>query len=158
MKLQDQVCTLEQAKRLDTLLGVDNPSAAFYWHFDSGMKWRIVPDGYFDREEEGVEFFAAFSVAELCVMLPGRIDISPDSLDSGHSAFFRIGPQHNNYMTRFHGWCAIYPNSIVGAPHLYKTSGKTLSEGLANLLIHLLERNLTAAAEVNARLSQTVNA
>jgi hypothetical protein len=64
MNLQDQVCTLKQAKTLDHLGIIPGPTA-FSWRFDEGMKWRIDPDGYFDPEADGVELYPALTAAEL---------------------------------------------------------------------------------------------
>lgn len=68
MKLELQCCSLEQSKRLDWH-GVTPSHTAFTFRFDAGMKWRIEPDGYFDPNEEHVESFPAYTLAEICSML-----------------------------------------------------------------------------------------
>lgn len=69
MKLEDQVCSLELAKRLKEL-GVKLESL-FYWHYwDNRNTWTLEPAGRYKDEEP---FFFAFTVAELGAMLPARV-------------------------------------------------------------------------------------
>src|ERR1044071_3781768 len=69
MKIEDQVCTLEQAKRLKEL-GVVQESE-FYW-----MKWITVLEDGTEHEWKVVfnkawgEYYSAYTVAESGVMLP----------------------------------------------------------------------------------------
>jgi hypothetical protein len=57
MKLSEQVCALEQAKKLYAL-GVERRSLFYHFH------------GRIEHEAFGSEYYSAFTVAELGVMLP----------------------------------------------------------------------------------------
>lgn len=142
MKLENQVCTLEQAKRLKEL-GVEGESA-FYWRFESGMRWRLAPRGYFDPEEEGVETYSAFTVAELGVMLPHEIGQGP------YTPLLHIVMPPTEE-TEFN-WCAAYvEDSIYETGPLWR-DGETEAQARSALLIHLLESGSITAEGVNDRL------
>lgn len=69
MKLEDQVCSLELAKRLKEL-GVKQESY-FQWYRESeGWSYNLGQVSVFQTSDPA-PYFAAFSVAELGEMLPG---------------------------------------------------------------------------------------
>ena len=69
MKLEDQVCSLEYAKRLKEL-GVKQDSL-FYWSIKDN---NIIFSGYCFPEEINIKnYCSAFSVAELVEMLPDSL-------------------------------------------------------------------------------------
>lgn len=59
MKLSEQVCALEQAKKLYAL-GVERRSLFYHFH------------GRIEHEAFGSEYYSAFTVAELGVMIPAE--------------------------------------------------------------------------------------
>lgn len=132
MKIESQVCSLEQAKRLEDLgIIAVQPDCrpAYFWIFDSGMKWRLVPCGYEYLEEEEIEYYPAFTVAELGVMLNGaehRITLEPSG----------------KYLTLERG-----------LPKAFFYATDTEAQARDNLLIYLLENSLVTVEEVNTRLS-----
>jgi hypothetical protein len=137
MKLELQVCTLEQAQRLYDL-GIEQTGNAFNWIFDSGMKWKLFPDGYYNLEEEGIEVFAAYTVAELGVMLP--------------YGYVTVIDEHINGDRCFTNWH--YEGDDLEIATGAKDAFGTEAEARAALLIHLLETGKTTAEEVNNRLHQ----
>lgn len=124
MKLQDQVCTLEQAKRLKELR-VSQTSYFYYAENVPGIHETWMHEGF-----EGV-FYSAFTVAELGQMLPSETFTE------------RTGTELSQYAN----WQWI--NQGIG-----KALGpyNTESEARADHLIHLLETNAETAEEVNKRL------
>jgi hypothetical protein len=122
MKLQQQVCTLESAKRLKEL-GVKQESY-FYW--------QVPNSGNLENKEDGVEivhyptgkfwdYYSAFTVAELGELLP-----SPGVL----------------------GWLEIFKKEDGNWMVRYSDTGYRIEEDLneaevrAQMLIYLLENNL----------------
>jgi hypothetical protein len=149
MKLEQQVVSLELAKRLKEL-GVKQESL-FYWNFvgyseitpnncrncvgkaectcdraPSGYEWIISssrPDFGEDREiEQTTEGFSAFTVAELGEMLKS-------GMSNGHMQFDRR-------------WvCEYEPVTGDGEIKTIKGYGNTEADSRAQLLIFLLEKN-----------------
>ena len=78
MKLEDQVCSLELAKKLKEL-GVKQDSF-WYWYAFDGMKWNLGEYDYLQEmqsvysEEDYETVTSAFTVAELGEMLPSKIE------------------------------------------------------------------------------------
>jgi hypothetical protein len=136
MKLQSQVCTLEQAKRLKEL-GISQESYLYHYFFDnvprnvSGV-WRLHHE-YYGR----FEHYSAFNVAELGVMLPNELDLS-----NGNYFFTKKGLLHTY-------------EEVTGV--ILKEWQGTELEAIrrAEILIDLLENNLTTPEEVNTRLIQS---
>ena len=80
MKLEDQVCSLDLAKRLKEL-GVKQESAFYWFPFGGGVhKWQLTKKildmdalrGWrsYEKNNKDFSFYAAFTVAELGEMLP----------------------------------------------------------------------------------------
>jgi hypothetical protein len=136
MKLSEQVISLEQAKRLKDL-GIEESSQ--FYHF----KGKITTEAY------GNDYWPAFTVAELGVMLP-----HPSSLNE------MGGWLHNSECdtTSTDGlpWYLLWEydldkeNAGFGR-HI--VSGVTEAEARASMLIYLLENNLVTPAEINQRLT-----
>mgnify|MGYP000317131226 CR=1 FL=1 len=131
MKIENQVCTLEQAKKL-TALGVT--AEPLFWYvididpitpLDIIQKWQ---HSNFDQCEK----YAAFTVAELGVMLPSETHTQ------------RTGSEDSEY----DNWEWV-DDGNGNANGLYNTE----VEARAAMLIYLLENNLTTAEEVNQRLT-----
>lgn len=136
MKLQDQVCRLQQSKKLNQL-GIIQGGSVFYFDteqidvevpiFNSGFNG----DGqYFNAET----CFAAFNVAELGIMC------------NSETYTWRTGSENSEYAH----WEWIDEGN-TNAMGVYATE----AEARAEMLIYLLKNNLVTAGEVNARLTQT---
>lgn len=126
MKLEDQVVSLELAKKLKEL-GVRQERATFYWCDHGGDE--IIPKLYFIMEIEkynALQGYAAFTVAELGAMLPPLCEIK---------------------RTREDNWRLEYlsPLRIVdGREHFDRINirAETEANSRAKMLIYLLENNL----------------
>lgn len=117
MKIEQQVCTLEQAKRLKEL-GIEQRS--IFYHFGgkvTNVAW-------------GNDYFAAFTVAELGVML---LSDCKTQIISGY-------------------WSASFHS--LNNKSYYESGFTTEAEARAAMLIYLLENNLTTASSVNTRLKE----
>ena len=165
MKIIDQVCTIEHAKRLKEL-GVSQES--LFYHYvaphDNGCDeyWETNEVGYRswfvnasnpEDESEGCTYYvngtdqySAFTVAELSQMLPDyypswRFKVNEKSEDVKWVATVICGPK---------------PQGIddIHTAHEFDRFGKTQAEALATLLIALLETNVITSEEVNKRLCQ----
>ena len=141
MKIENQVCTLEQAKRLKGL-GIKYPSA-FYWAYiednkkylkeRSGISWHpslhLSP---FERERwaSGVGSLNAYNVAELGVMLPTLGITTLKSNNGRGSDFFSVNCHYAKERMNHHNEAFVK----------------------AAMLIYLLHKQSITAAEVNERL------
>lgn len=122
MKIEDQVCTLDQAKRLNDL-GVVQGASAFYHNTNSG---EIEHNSH---HKTGTFYhakycFSAFTVAELGVMLKGRT--MPIWWDLWEGFCYKEGSQPRGYGTE--------------------------AQARAAMLLYLLENKCITAEEVNKRL------
>jgi hypothetical protein len=164
MKLENQVATLEQSKRLKEL-GVDAPTLFAYFAIAEVAKDLIVrPTGEYKlcqvSEYKGYGSMAAIpapSVAELGVMLPTRI------YHEDEDYFLRIWKGLNE------PWGCKYESNALPAVvngegeletprrRLFDTQrgDKQLAIVLATMLIRLLESGAITAEEVNQRLSNS---
>lgn len=135
MKLQDQVCTLKQAKRL-MILGVRQDLSHAAWlrnecHDEKTFWcWPVEAQGISNRGYSApakgcLEGFSAFSVAELGIMLGA---VTP--------------PQKSTH-------ALVYWHDIIGDRF---RKFETEAQARAELLIWLLENGATTAADVNKRL------
>lgn len=124
MKIEQQVCTEQQAKGLKEL-GVLQTSI-FFW-LNRGKNSKLIYG-------ESIEFLnvlpvsSAYSVAELGVMLGGYI---------------------NNINLTENGYKGGVVDGNVSWMFVYDTE----AQARAAMIIYLLENNLTTAAEVNERLN-----
>lgn len=128
MKLENQVCALEQGEKL-LKLGVSNDSF-FHWFMDDdlimGEHWSC---GRLANPNE--ETIPAFTVAELGVMLPTGYD-SMRVTERGAEMWRTYDESGNDF-----------PNIFV-----------TEAEARAAVLIHLLDTNIISPEEVNQRLAR----
>lgn len=135
MKIENQVCTPDQAKRLNEL-GVAQGLSAFYWETQSAHDETIL---HYNRHpfggyKEAQYCFSAYNVAELGEVLPTAYDTMRTTLTP--SKFEWLG----------------YDNDGNGCP-----DGKgyaTEAECRAAMLIHLIESSLLSVNEVNERIKQ----
>lgn len=145
MKLQDQVCTLEQAKRLKEL-GVSQHSEFYFrsknvWHFSEVTDWPNQ-EQLSDLIESGAEagiIFSAYTVAELGEMLPDYLTVDSYRM---HPRFYK--QEQNNSPAL---WTATYGNSEdKDVPDFYFNNE---AHCRAALLIWLIESNLTTIEQIN---------
>lgn len=151
MKVENQVCTLEQAKKLRQLGVVQQ--GIWTWVFPALSKMLSTTYGVYHYshakeiidENEGTEFdhdcASAYTVAELGQMLPDwmlRNDIDAD-MKAGRA--MGVWPTGSNWGARMdRGYqCEWFP---------------TEAEARAYLLIKLIESKLVTIEEVNKRLQQ----
>lgn len=140
MKLENQVCTQQHAKRLSEL-GIDGSPSLYNWlqDWDNDGNWCVT-----SISADGA--FPAFTVAELGEMLPERIQyanrecfISSEKNDRGEIKWevgiFTVAKKNN----------ATKPIKYL--------MGKTEAEARASLLIFLLETKFITVEEVNQRLA-----
>ena len=136
MKLEDQVCTLVQAKMLKAL-GVKQESL-FYWK-ENELQTNLC-DGSFKKLAErfmpiGNKYYSAFTAAELVQMNgnTGNIENSYDSEREGQ--FYSFSHTNEN------------DKSVL----IYF---KTFAEACANKLIKSIEDGANTVEEINKRLSE----
>jgi hypothetical protein len=132
MNIENQVCTLEQAKRLKEL-GIET-EAAFY-HIDNsiigyeGIKLRVLLNQSkktgIPIDSGAIKYFPAFTVAELGEMLPERYNTFRDSISTGHGKTI--------YWAGFDDEDEQFPWQETGPDY------KTEAECRAAMLIKLLE-------------------
>ena len=134
MKLETQVASLDLSKRLKEL-GVA-ARGYFKWHFDPHHTWELCRS----IEGWGGPEYAAFTVAELGVMLP-------DFFVS--SRYYDAHP----VLSRGPFWeCHNEGNDEVAGADQTVEMMPTEANARAAMLAHLLENKLITVEEVNARL------
>ena len=129
MKLSEQVCALEQAKKLYAL-GVERRSLFYHFH------------GRIEHEAFGSEYYSAFTVAELGVMLPMQVTSGKYDLKGGYGVSV-ISPL-----------CFAMDDAEDAGNKFNWGRYATEAEARAAMLIYLLENNLVTPAEINQRLTQ----
>lgn len=130
MNLENQVCSLELAKKLVDL-GIEQNST-FYW-FKSYDYWLLHYIDYNHHETDSKIFkennspcYSAFTVSELCKMLP-------DSLSDDYLVIAK-GPDFYN---------AYYNHTIHGLSYYgFFCKNENFADCLAGLFIYLLENKL----------------
>jgi hypothetical protein len=154
MNLDEQVCTLEQARLLKTL-GIRQDVSYAAWLKNNCQDetefwcWPVISpgvshQGYSSPAKYCLEGFSAFTVAELAVMLP---DYYP-------SWRFKKDEKSQERLWIVTVICGPKPPGIddIHTAHEFDRHGKTQAEALATLLIALLETETITPAEVNERL------
>lgn len=127
MKIEDQVCSLDLARKLKEL-GVKQDSL-FYWIED--LEAHYQPCAILvQRKLDDYEYqYSAFSCAELGVMLSAGVTIS----------------KVNNHFIITH-------QDLIPGKNFQAFQGFHLSNLMAHMLTHLIENNLITVDEVNSRL------
>ena len=143
MKIEQQVCTLEQAKKL-VALGVT--AEPLYWHvididpltpMDIIQKWQ---HSNFDQCEK----YPAYTVAELGVMLPDGKTIDPEYTQIATCRSYSDSSLYVCFCER-----------VIGDNEpTIEQFGDTEAEARAAMLIYLLGNHLTTPEEVNQRLNK----
>lgn len=159
MKIENQVCSLEQARRLKEM-GIDAQGHFCYAHpvkevhkgFD-GETTEYMEE-YKDEPElmelstalwNGLPYCHAYTVAELGVMLDDFVNHSRRNGNGIWEAKFKPVIPH------------AAPHRIQDAMVATFTTHKTEAEARASLLIHLLETSWLDAEKCNERLSKFIN-
>lgn len=127
MKLENQVCSLESAKKLKEL-GVEQNSLLYWEYCNRFNKWQIeydIFDG--DKGMRGEGDVSAFTVAELGEMLPKHID------KHGWRHHFQILHLSDKF------WEVSYVNNECIVKHILS---ETEAEARAKILIYLYENKL----------------
>lgn len=138
MKIENQVCALEQAKRLKEL-GVSQDSYFHYGDHLEGIAETWMHEGNEDT------FYSAYTVAELGVMLPATIE--------GYQLRqwtipYTIGLGNISYGMQYR----LVPNKIIEVIPQQPVYGQTEAEARAKLLIAIIEGEKAKVEEVNQRL------
>ncbi len=142
MKIENQVCPFEHAKRLKKL-GVMQESLHYYSEkFGIVTKTRSgfaivesMQPGAPDLLKEDItlnEYYAAFTVAELGIALPYSINSAAMIIENGNDIKY------------------------VSYPRIKTTFGTTEAQARANMLIWLLDNKYITADEVNRRVGEQV--
>lgn len=158
MTLEHQCCTLDQAKKLREL-GVKQESY-FVWKCNDIQE--VVSTEQFKRWCEEYlpgcnDYYSAFSVAELGIMLPEDFIkffdfpgyVTPKSQEyelSFRQWFFKNGEGNRTFGCRYDymGNINISTGNFLG----------TEAQARAAMLIHLIENNLVEVSEINNRLNK----
>ncbi len=138
MKLQDQVCTLEQAKRLKEL-GVNGNIYSWLTTICEPISTFLVSTGTEMQDNE----WPAFTVAELGEMLPNGFKTRKNI-----EAKYRVNSEIPNKWICSGGCLAISRKAFHQTNKQYDTEAQARAE----MLIYLLENKLIDANKVNQRL------
>lgn len=131
MKLEDQCCTLQQAKRLKEL-GIEQISY-FVWD-ERG----VITEGWSVEGYEDI-FYSAYNVAELGLMLPKSLPLN----DGHHWAFYHR-----------HCWKGESVGySAYGGVSIEQDWYTTEAESRAAMIIQLIKKGYITAEECNKRLT-----
>jgi hypothetical protein len=114
MKLEDQVCSLELAKRLKEL-GVKQDSHFYWWEHKPGTGWHLTENMSIYADEN----VSAFTVAELGEMVLETVS-SGKTWGGGYRALF-ISDAHKT---------------------IHQEDAQTEADARVKMLIHLLENKL----------------
>ncbi len=151
MKIEDQVCSLKQAKKLEDL-GVSDKSH-FTWKVNDIQS--VVTETKFCYQVithlPGLnEYYAAFTVAELGIMLPcynWAVPIYQGELNSNSDVFQEV----QVHLSLHYPNCRIV--SLGNPEQVWKEiTASTLAFAMAEMLIYLLEAGLISLEDVNKRL------
>lgn len=135
MELTSQVCSLELAKRLKEL-GVKG-DCTFYWS-DEGDENFILKFKSYNKEVNGdsVEWFLAYTVAELGELLPNMIKKVPEDYNEEYIWYLSIEKGTTT------GWNVKYICYDYEAIDWFTLTDDSEADARAKMLIYLLENNL----------------
>ena len=148
MKLENQVCSLESAKRL-VELGIKQESL-FYWmkfpiqkqvYENIKWKWEVVSKDFL--ESAFSEKISAFTVAELGEILPKEIKIGNDIYEF---SLCRNSSRNPKCEDSDYGWEFSYQKSMPYGRWIewvYSIGGIDEVESRAKMLIYLMENKLS---------------
>ena len=146
MKLENQVCTIAQAKRLKEL-GIIQESIFFFWSdYDGYGANRICLEKWNNGREPECSIFTS---AELGAMLPKRLKASWKQPDTTGLGGEWQSSCNCSIEYRFDGKKNVY---IVSYPLVASYSHRDEAKARAGLLICLLEQKLITSTDVNESL------
>lgn len=140
MNLEQQVCSLESAKRLKEL-GVEQ-SSYFWWELEHSLertfiqhcRAKIVPRSYYDGTSPKDGFVSAFTVAELGEILPRKLEKKARATD--YFCDYVLEP----YKLESGAWELAYSGSGDAGSIGIQVGSE--AETRAKMLIYLLESDL----------------
>lgn len=136
MKLENQVASLELAKRLKEL-GVKQESLWYWLKAYSDDRYHVVLEGGFNKFNK--DDYSAFTVAELGEMLPNTIDINETETTKWHGSTY--SNLHTIALLELHKGDIEY--SAIGMKRYFcSVSGDTEADARAKMLIYLIENKL----------------
>lgn len=143
MKIEDQVCTLKQAKKLKILKVTQD--SYFQWKCND-VQVCVVQKEMTDMIDRSLPLlnknYAAYTLSELGVML--ELDDDKHLFDyfyNGHAGCYEVVLNKRD------------ERKTAGIKLINREEGETEAEARADMLIYLLENKLTTAEEVNKRLT-----
>lgn len=135
MKLEQQVCSLELAKKLKEL-GIKQKSYFYHYFTEFGSSAVLQGEDHLSivddtgKRREFVGFVSAFTVAELGEMLPGNID--GDIFQTQKGVMGRLW------------YCTMMPPDLISAGLLktHQEESDTEADARAKMLVYLIENKL----------------
>ncbi len=159
MRLEKQICNLEQAKKL-TALGV-TASALFSWIDTTQIEFAahttpficetarisgsINSSNASDKEQIKANTLPAYTVSELGFMLPASFT-SFGSMEDNELACIK---EANDSWTVKYEYSTVYAGYVPGKATRILTAGRTEADARANMLIELIECGVISADRVN---------
>lgn len=142
LPVEDQVCSLEDAKRLQEL-GI-NQHSLFYFVKDQFTQLPMMecnPDKFIIRSKPFItskpdNFYSAFTVAEL-------LEILPLSIEENHLTIFA----HSELDDKSKYWKIGYVNCL--GIYVHFTHAFKLAYAISEMLIYLIETKRITAEEIN---------
>lgn len=148
MDVELQCCTREQSVKLESLGIMAN---SIFWHVYPDMRgWRVLPDGMFNKRNDEIEYWPAYTPSELSKLLPSHIpngaNIVPFELTirKGCDGIWSVGYESAGPMSI--GFQSHTPE--YGADTKF---GANFAKVLTDQLISLLETGRITAQECNER-------
>lgn len=139
MKLEDQVCSLELAKKLKAF----NVKQESYFCWVTGRR-EFSNDGHIDHlsnddrhsdDESGFPTYSAFTVAELGEMLPHEINIPYKNGRKRNADHMFVVRRWSASKWTVRYWCNKYSDNP-------ETTEATEADARAKMLIHLIEKGM----------------
>jgi hypothetical protein len=134
MKLEQQLCSLELAKRLKEL---EVKQDSYFWWTDYGMPHIITDKSIFWEKTQKQRCFSAFTVAELGEMLPMNVLPDNDKKTRGNGYWLECVKENGQWSVDYICW-----GDVDDTKRLYKTKSETEADARAKMLIYLLENKL----------------
>ena len=140
MKLEEQVCSLELAKRLKEL-GIIQLSL-FYWHWNTGIgKYELLDECNFG------DYFSAFTAAELFDILPASIDTKKNVPFNNY--WLRIDKRRYKDIQYIINYVCDtkLAQDFSSFPAMKNIHDESFANALAMTIIYLIENSLMGTAE-----------